>query len=141
LLGKPEVVAIPVGPEPDFDTYAPAPPSPSKVVSPQVAGMAEVVGRDRELAGLRAAFAAKQQRKGPVVQVLTGMGGVGKTSLARAYAQRHLDDYEVVWWVRAEDRTAVDGEYRALLELVHSGAEAQLVRDAVLNANNWLSER
>jgi hypothetical protein len=63
------------------------------------------------------------------VQVLSGMGGVGKTSLARAYAQRHLDDYGIVWWVRAEDPAVVDAEYRALLEILLPPGEATKVVD------------
>ncbi len=58
------------------------------------------------------------------------MGGVGKTSLARAYAQRHLDDYGVVWWVRAEDLSAIDGEFRSLLEVLLPPGEATKIGDA-----------
>ncbi|GHG01522.1 MULTISPECIES: tetratricopeptide repeat protein [Amycolatopsis] len=122
------------------NNYAPVAPVFAQVVSPQVAGVAEVIGRDHELAELRAGFAAPRKKRAPMVQVITGMGGVGKTSLARAYAQQHLDDYGVVWWVRAEDSTAVDGEYRGLLELVYSTAEAKLVRNAVQIATAWLAE-
>ncbi|WP_424183420.1 AAA family ATPase [Actinokineospora sp. G85] len=120
---------------------ATAPAVVGQVVSPQVAGMAEVIGRERELDELRAAFTAPGKRRGPVVRVLAGMGGVGKTSIARAYAQHHLDDYDVVWWVRAEDPAAVDAEFRGLLELVLSPAEARLVRDAVPVATAWLGDR
>ncbi|MFC3890516.1 tetratricopeptide repeat protein [Lentzea rhizosphaerae] len=142
LLGKPELPEIPLGREPELPAWTPSPArSSAGVVSPQIAGMAEVVGREQELADLRAAFTAQRKSRTPVIQILTGMGGVGKTSLARAYAQRHLDDYGVVWWVRAEDPTTVDGEYRSLLELVHSADEAKLVRDAVQRANVWLSEQ
>ncbi|MCP2246513.1 FxSxx-COOH system tetratricopeptide repeat protein [Lentzea aerocolonigenes] len=142
LLGKPELPEIPLGQEPELPAWTPSEVrSSSGVVSPQIAGMAEVVGREQELTDLRAAFTAQRKSRTPVIQILTGMGGVGKTSLARAYAQRHLDDYGVVWWVRAEDPTTVDGEYRSLLELVHSPAEAKLVRDAVQRANAWLSEQ
>ncbi|WP_086662402.1 tetratricopeptide repeat protein [Lentzea kentuckyensis] len=143
LWHKPKYAATPLGDEPDFDTVTPSVTTSglNSIVSPQVAGMAEVIGRDEELADLRAAFTAQRKSRTPVVQVLTGMGGVGKTSLARAYAQRHLDDYEVVWWVRAEDPTTVDGEYRSLLEEAHSAAEAKLVRNAVQVANTWLSQR
>jgi hypothetical protein len=142
LLHQPELTEVPLGQAPVLPTWTPSTTrSSAGVVSPQVAGMAEVVGREQELADLRAAFTAQRKSRTPVIQILTGMGGVGKTSLARAYAQRHLDDYGVVWWVRAEDPTTVDGEYRSLLELVHSADEAKLVRDAVQRANVWLSEQ
>jgi hypothetical protein len=62
--------------------------------------------------------------------VLTGLGGVGKTSLARAYAQRYRDDYGVIWWVRAEDPSAIDTEFRSLLEILVPPAHAAEIRDA-----------
>ncbi|MDX8031991.1 FxSxx-COOH system tetratricopeptide repeat protein [Lentzea sp. BCCO 10_0856] len=143
LWQEPKYSATPLGRKPNFGTVTPSVTTTglNSIVSPQVAGMAEVIGRDQELADLRTAFTAQRKTRTPVIQVLTGMGGVGKTSLARAYAQHHLDDYEVVWWVRAEDPGTVDGEYRSLLELVHSAAEAKLVRDAVQVANTWLSQQ
>ena len=45
---------------------------------------------------------------------LYGMGGVGKTQLALAYAQRHRADYELGWWIPAETRL---GMLTALAEL------------------------
>ena len=36
-----------------------------------------------------------------------GLGGVGKTSLARAYVARFGDEYSGVWWITANDRLAI----------------------------------
>lgn len=37
----------------------------------------------------------------PTICVLVGIGGAGKTTLARAYAETHTSSYEVVWFIRA----------------------------------------
>ncbi|GAA3007220.1 tetratricopeptide repeat protein [Actinokineospora diospyrosa] len=145
ILRKPKLVEPPVLPEPDFDTWTPetvepAPPVTDQVVSPNIGDMTPVVGRDQELADLRAAFTAPKKSRAPVVRILTGMGGVGKSSLARAYAERHLDDYGVVWWIHAEDKVARERDYRDLLDLVRPASEAALVRNPVHAVNTWLSE-
>ncbi|HEV8562756.1 MAG TPA: ATP-binding protein, partial [Actinophytocola sp.] len=98
-----------------------------------------MVGREDELARLRGELCAGSP---PVVRVLSGMGGVGKTSLARAYAQRHRDDYRVIWWVRAEDPAAVDAEFRDLLPfLLPPGQQARDIPDARSAALSLLSRR
>ncbi|MBV8994406.1 MAG: winged helix-turn-helix domain-containing protein [Pseudonocardiales bacterium] len=89
-----------------------------RVVSAQVQGLTEVVGRDTELAALRATFTDPTRPGRPIWRVLTGLGGVGKTSLARAYAQRYQQYYGLVWWIRAEDPEAVAEEFRAFLGIL-----------------------
>jgi hypothetical protein len=80
-----------------------------------------------------------------MLRVLTGLGGVGKTTLARAYAQRYQEHYGLVWWIRAEDPDTVAGEFRALLEVLapqyaqHTHDPIQTVHALLANCTQpWL---
>ncbi|UBU18572.1 tetratricopeptide repeat protein [Nonomuraea gerenzanensis] len=47
-------------------------------------------------------------------QALYGLGGVGKTEIAAEYAHRWASDYEVIWWVRAEQEDTIRNSIVAL---------------------------
>jgi len=59
-------------------------------------------GRDQQLAVLRAQLTSQGAATLVPTAALYGMGGVGKTQLALAYAQHHRGDYQLGWWVPAE---------------------------------------
>src|SRR3712207_1300050 len=57
-------------------------------------------GRDGLLAELRRRLGAGEATL--TVQALHGLGGIGKTQLALEYAHRFAADYDLVWWIDAE---------------------------------------
>jgi tetratricopeptide (TPR) repeat protein len=61
-------------------------------------------GRAAELERLRDNLFSRQP---PHVQVISGMGGIGKTELATQYVHRSIDTYEIIWWIRAEHQDRV----------------------------------
>ena len=71
--------------------------------------VASFSGRDDELAAVGAAL----QDDGAVA-VVHGLGGVGKSSIAREYGWRNRDKYSVLWWLNAQTE---DGIIDGLLRL------------------------
>src|SRR6266568_4755234 len=61
--------------------------------------VAHFTGREGLLAQLRA---------GVITQTISGLGGVGKTQLAAAYAAAHQDEFDIAAWVRAADGGTAD---------------------------------
>jgi tetratricopeptide (TPR) repeat protein len=102
------------------------------------------VGRDDQLAALRARLTDQGRATLVPTAALTGMGGVGKTQLALAYAQRFRGDYTLGWWVPAETElgmlTAL-AELGTVLGLPAGQPPAELAaaaRDALGERSGWL---
>jgi hypothetical protein len=69
-------------------------------------------GRDGMLAELRRRLRAEDPTL--VVQALYGLGGVGKTQLALEYAHRFAADYDLVWWIDAEQPVLIGDQLAGL---------------------------
>ena len=97
-------------------------------------------GRGGELEELARALAA-----GTVtVHSVHGMGGVGKTQLATEYAHAHATDYDLVWWVAAEEAAAIPDQFAALADRLGLDPAADpetlraLMHDRLRTVRGWL---
>jgi tetratricopeptide (TPR) repeat protein len=70
------------------------------------------MGRDDALVAIETALARFEGRV--AITALHGMRGVGKTTLAAAYAERHRDDYCATWWIRAQAEITMRADLVAL---------------------------
>ncbi|MBK6019485.1 FxSxx-COOH system tetratricopeptide repeat protein, partial [Streptomyces sp. MBT53] len=96
------------------------------------------VGRDELLVEVRGRLTGGR----PVAVVaLDGRGGVGKTQLAAEYAHRFCGEYELVWWVRAEDPALIPGQLAALAVETGAAQPGTPVEDAVRALGRELGAR
>jgi hypothetical protein len=72
-----------------------------------------LAGREELLADLDTRLGG-DDRAGPRVAVLCGLGGAGKTSVAVEYAHRHLAEVGVCWQFAAEDPAVLAPEFAVL---------------------------
>jgi tetratricopeptide (TPR) repeat protein len=111
------------------------------------------LGRGEAMTAIEEAFAQGGDRV--AIAVLHGLRGVGKTTLAAAYAERHRGDYRAMWWLRAQTEptlradlvglgvrlgwvAADEKEERALNavmeRLLHDGEDILLIYDNAIDA-------
>jgi pimeloyl-ACP methyl ester carboxylesterase len=103
------------------------------------------IGRDEELDRIHQELKHDDTRK---IVVVHGLGGIGKTQLALAYAQRHKDAYSAVFWVNSKDvdtlrqgyAAAAMRIYREHPSLVHlqTAAGGSYLDEAVEAVKQWL---
>ncbi|NEC39744.1 FxSxx-COOH system tetratricopeptide repeat protein [Streptomyces rubrogriseus] len=70
-------------------------------------------GREAVMGQLRTGLLSGRQA---VVQALHGMGGIGKTQIALEYAHRFASQYDLVWWVDAEQADQLPVRYTELAD-------------------------
>ena len=100
------------------------------------------VGRDRLLRAVRQALMSVD---GATPCALYGIGGVGKTQLAAEYVHQHAADYDIAWWIAAEQSELIGDQFAALADALGcagAGTDAAMARRALLSAlrprDRWL---
>jgi len=87
-----------------------------------------LVGRDELLAELRGLLT---RGPAPVPVALHGQAAVGKSQVAVEYAHRFCGEYELVWWVRAEDPALIPGQLARLAVATGAADRTTSAQDAV----------
>jgi len=99
------------------------------------------LGREEVLARLRRQFQAGQAKAFSQSQAICGLGGVGKTQVALEYAYRHAQDYQAIFWMRADSRDALVAgllEIASVLRLPERDERDQGV--VIAAVKTWLSQ-
>ncbi len=106
----PQRLDQPATAHPSQPTNAPVTPKPPRAtrqarvwsILPPVRGFR---GRENEVEAIASCLEARQANGNDVAAVAVhGIAGVGKTQLARAYAESQKENYDLGWWVSAETR-------------------------------------
>lgn len=95
---------------------------------------AAFTGRSRLLQEMRDNLAAGSTLVQP--QVLHGLGGVGKTQVVIEFAHRFMSDYDLVWWIPAQQSDLIAGSFADIApELgIRRGESIDEAADAVREA-------
>ena len=97
------------------------------------------LGRDDELTQLRSHLQAGQATALSQPQVISGLGGIGKTQLALEYAYRYHQGYQAVLWARAESTEALVSSYIAISTLLRLPEREAKEQDIAVQAvKTWL---
>ncbi|KAH0544775.1 hypothetical protein FGG08_001142 [Glutinoglossum americanum] len=103
----------------------------------------KLIGRENELSQVADALDPKEgnpQRKSLAV---CGMGGVGKTTIARRYANIARDRYDAVFWISADNMTKMTQNFLEVaqkLELVPGNRKTEDAVAAMAKVKSWLAD-
>jgi len=74
-----------------------------------------------------------------LTQMISGLGGIGKTQTALEYAYRYQDEYDSIFWVTAETYERTLSDLNAIAHRLHLPEQDQRDGTAVVNSiKSWL---
>ncbi len=98
--------------------------------TPVFTGRAEVIEQ------IHATFGTGQR-----ICAVSGMGGIGKTVTVIEYCERHGGDYDIVWWVPAEEPALVPDRLAGLSRALNVASDTETVASAVSRLRTELALR
>lgn len=98
-------------------------------------------GREACFAHLHAQLQAEQGAEASI-QVISGLGGIGKTQLALEYVYRYRHAYAAVLWIPAETAERLQSELAALASVLHLPEQRALDQEQAMRAvKHWFEEQ
>ena len=103
-------------------------------------------GRDDILSLLHAALTSGTTAALTQAQAMCGLGGIGKTQAALEYVYHYADDYETIFWIRADPPGLLLADYTVLAEFLGVSIPDEADQDNLVRAvkrglsarRNWL---
>jgi hypothetical protein len=84
---------------------------------------------------------ALQEGRAALTQVISGLGGIGKTQTALEYAYRHRNDYQAILWTGAADRATLEGGFVEIAQVLALPEKDAPERSATVAAvQRWLRD-
>src|SRR5215472_16613520 len=97
------------------------------------------LGREEVLVRLRGQLLAGQTMAQP--QAISGLGGIGKTQIVLEYAYRHAQDYQVIFWVRADSRDTLVAGFLEIACTLHLPERDEQDQSVIIAAvKGWLRQ-
>ncbi|MET8182884.1 FxSxx-COOH system tetratricopeptide repeat protein [Streptomyces sp. NPDC005336] len=92
------------------------------------------VGREAEMATVEQALRPRHARAAAhvVTQAMSGLGGVGKSTLALHFAHHHRTGYAAVWWINAETPETITDSLAQLTARLNPGLHTGATTGAAL---------
>ncbi|MGA8362962.1 MAG: FxSxx-COOH system tetratricopeptide repeat protein [Solirubrobacteraceae bacterium] len=103
-------------------------------------------GRESALIELEARLTGRGRAAVTQAHAVYGLGGIGKTQLVARYAELHRDEYDIGWWIKAEQAATRMADLAALGQAVGLAdatmkdlpAQAAAARDWLSSSSRWL---
>jgi len=105
-----------------------------------------ILGGDEKVQAIQDAFG----RNNTVSSTLTlsGLGGTGKTVIAKKYVYQYRSSYDLIWWIDAHDANSILAAYaefvnsnqlfNTIANESNSGSVVNVVKKWMMEADNWL---